>query len=173
MPAQTRKQVMKIDLIVQADAWKGHDLMGWANDAAFALMDRVNLPQGLSISILACNDAQISGLNGDFRGVDKPTNVLAWPSHELSPDTNGIPPKFNAADGFLGDIAIAYETCAREADQQGKKLHHHGTHLCLHAMLHLLGYDHQNDTQADIMEGLEISILAKLGIENPYYTADA
>lgn len=104
-------------------------------------------------SILLTNDPKIQQLNRDFRQTDKPTNVLSFPS-----DTQG----------YLGDIAIAFETIEREAIEQNKQLTHHVTHMIIHGILHLLGHDHMNDQEAEEMESLEIKILEDMGVKNPY-----
>jgi probable rRNA maturation factor len=115
------------------------------------------LPKGAEVSLLFCDDARIKELNRQFRGQDKPTNVLSFPG----------PDPLESAH-FLGDIAIAYETVAREAEEQGKSLEHHCRHMIVHGFLHLLGYDHEDDEEAEVMEATEIHILARLGVENPY-----
>ena len=108
---------------------------------------------GEELSILLTNDGHIQQLNRDFRDKDKPTNVLSFPDGE---------------DGYLGDIAIAYETIKREAEEQEKEIHHHFIHMLVHGLLHLKGYDHETDEEAEEMEALEIKILADMGIKNPY-----
>jgi probable rRNA maturation factor len=115
------------------------------------------LPKGAEVSLLFCDDARIKELNRQFRGQDKPTNVLSFPG----------PDPLESAH-FLGDIAIAYETVAREAEEQGKSLEHHCRHMIVHGFLHLLGHDHEDDEEAEFMEATEIHILARLGVENPY-----
>ena len=110
---------------------------------------------GEGVSLLLTNDLAQQALNARFRGQDKPTNVLSFPA-----PTN--------PERFLGDVSLAFETCAREAAQQGKPLAHHLQHLTAHGVLHLLGYDHVTDAEAQEMEGLERAILAGLGIPDPY-----
>jgi len=134
-------------------------------------------PALYEISVLACDDARIRALNAQFRGKDRPTNVLSWPEWDLSPDEPGAlpqPPEPGTADDPepLGDLAFAYETCQREADAQGKKVEDHVTHLIVHSVLHLLGYDHDHDADALLMEETETKILATLGIADPYATLD-
>ena len=107
-----------------------------------------------STVILLTDDVTVQDLNARFRGQDKPTNVLSFPA----PD--GI--------GSLGDIALAYGTCAREADEQGKPLEDHLQHLVAHGVLHLLGYDHLEEAEAEVMETEERRILAGLGVPDPY-----
>lgn len=124
------------------------------------------------ISLLACDDARIATLNADFRGKPTPTNVLSWPSQERAAEQPGGAPQAptKGPDGMfdLGDIAISYDTCAREALEAGKEISDHVTHLILHGTLHLLGYDHESEQDAAVMEGIEIEILGKMGLDNPY-----
>lgn len=134
-------------------------------------------PARFEVSVLACDDARIAGLNTEFRAKALPTNVLSWPSWDLTAETRGAvpePPEPGTPDDpeLLGDIALAYETCAREAGEQGKPFEAHVTHLIVHSLLHLLGYDHQNDEDADLMEKTEALILAQLGIGDPYAEED-
>ena len=115
------------------------------------------LVEGAEVSLLFCDDARIRALNQQFRAQDKPTNVLSFPG----------PDPLETAH-FLGDIAIAHETVAREAQEQGKTLEQHCRHLIVHGFLHLLGYDHEDDEDAEAMETMEVSILRRLGVDNPY-----
>jgi probable rRNA maturation factor len=122
---------------------------------------------------MGCDDARIAALNADFRGKPQPTNVLSWPSEDRAPDLPGsapLPPVAGTADDpeSLGDIALAWETCAAEAGAQGKPMADHVTHLVVHGVLHLLGYDHIDDADAGVMEALEVRILATLGVSDPY-----
>lgn len=120
----------------------------------------------LLVSLLLTTDAEVHGLNRDWRGRDKPTNVLSFPMLEretLESLHRDGPPV------MLGDIALAYDTCAREAAAKGVRLEHHAVHLIVHGLLHLAGHDHvESDEQAEAMERLETRILAKLGIADPY-----
>ena len=130
-------------------------------------------PACFDVSLLACDDARIAALNAEFRAKPAPTNVLSWPTWDLSPDTpGGAPddPETGTPDDpeALGDIALAYDTCSREAAEQGKTLADHTTHLIVHSTLHLLGYDHVTDPDAERMEKTEVAILAMLGIDDPY-----
>jgi probable rRNA maturation factor len=111
------------------------------------------------VTLLLTDDVTIRDLNRRFRRQDKPTNVLSFPAPQ-NPER------------FLGDIALAYGVCAREASEQGKPLAHHLQHLVAHGVLHLLGYDHETDAQADEMEGLERAVLAGLGIPDPYLAGE-
>lgn len=134
-------------------------------------MAHLSLPTDVfEVTVLGCDDARIASLNADFRGKPEPTNVLSWPSADRAPDGPGEKPAVPATDGDkeLGDIAIAFQTCAREACAQRKKARDHVTHLLVHGMLHLLGYDHIRDEDAALMEKTETKILGKMGISNPY-----
>lgn len=110
------------------------------------------------LSILICEPDEITDLNSRYRGKAYATNVLSFPAD--------LPPEFDLP--LLGDIAICADVVVREAAEQEKRLEHHWAHMTVHGVLHLLGYDHIEDSEADIMEGLEIDILEKLHIPNPY-----
>lgn len=162
---------MTIDCMIEDRRWMSLGLDALAEAAVTATFDRLGLePSVFEISLLACNDARIATLNADFRGKPQPTNVLSWPSEERAARTPGempIPPR-PGPDAELGDIAIAYDTCAREAAESNKPLAGHVTHLIVHGTLHLLGFDHENDPDAALMEGLETEILGKMGQPDPY-----
>lgn len=159
------------DVILEDDRWQGLGFEALAERAAAAVFAHLGLdPEVWEIAVLACNDARIAELNADFRDKPTPTNVLSWPSEERGAEQAGAPPE-PPEPGFdpeLGDIAIAYDTCAREAEAAGKPLAEHVTHLMVHGVLHLLGYDHIRDKDATLMEGLEAVILGKMGIADPY-----
>lgn len=106
-----------------------------------------------AIAVVLSDDVHIRPLNCDFRGKDAPTNVLSFPSDESEE---------------WGDVIISIDTVAREAGEQGKLVHDHAVHMLVHGVLHLVGYDHIDDVDAEIMEALEIAVLDKVGIENPY-----
>jgi probable rRNA maturation factor len=128
-----------------------------------AAAELVDLPADrLEVSILLTDDAQVQELNRDYREQDKPTNVLSFAALD---EDSPIPP-----DGpiLLGDVIIARETTEREAADEDKKLDHHLSHLVVHGVLHLLGYDHMEDDEAEEMESLERSILGTLGVPDPY-----
>ena len=114
------------------------------------------------LAIMLTDDTGIRTLNSNWRGIDKPTNVLSFPA--LQPAA-GAP---DDAPRMLGDIAIAYETTRKEADDEQKPFDHHLSHLAVHGFLHLIGYDHEKDDDAETMESLEQEILAQLGIPDPY-----
>jgi probable rRNA maturation factor len=119
------------------------------------------------LAVMLTDDAGIRTLNKNWRGQDKPTNVLSFPA--LQPTD---PRSADDAPRMLGDIAIAYETTRREADDEQKPFDHHLSHLAVHGFLHLVGYDHENDGEAEAMENLEREILAALGIPDPYADQD-
>ena len=148
-----------MEVIVEDARWTMLEAL--AGPAAAAALRGAGLdPARHEIAILGCDDARIAALNAQFRGKDSPTNVLSFPAEDLSPGDE--PP------GELGDIAIAFETCAREAEEQGKRFEDHVTHLVVHATLHLVGHDHAEDAEAALMEGLERNILAGMGLPDPY-----
>ncbi|MCL6283804.1 rRNA maturation RNase YbeY [Ruegeria sp. 2012CJ41-6] len=162
---------MDLDLTLEDTRWG--DLSPLAEQAVAAVLTHLGIASDIcEVSLLACDDARIGELNAAFRGKATPTNVLSWPSVELASDRDGGTPARPEPDFTgeiaLGDIAISYDTCAREAEAVGKALQDHVTHLVVHGMLHLLGYDHVRDGDATLMEGLEVEILGKLGLDNPY-----
>lgn len=163
-----------VDCIIEDDRWIDLQLEGLATRALTAALAHLSLPvKGFTLCLLACDDARIAELNADFRGKPQPTNVLSWPSDERAAETPGeepVLPEPGTAEmpEELGDLAIAYETCVREAAEAGKSVQNHVTHLVVHGFLHLLGYDHVDDTDAELMEAHEVAILASLGIDNPY-----
>lgn len=124
----------------------------------------------VEVSVRFTDDAEVRTLNRDFRGKDKPTNVLSFP--QVQADL--LESLANSDDGeiLLGDIVLARETCAREADEKPISVADHATHLIVHGTLHLLGYDHMDDASASAMEALETKALASLGIANPYADQD-
>ncbi|KAB7613353.1 rRNA maturation RNase YbeY [Amylibacter sp. SFDW26] len=167
----------EIDILIEEELWASIDL----EEISHKVMAHISVALDIAtapyeVSILACNDTRIAVLNTEFRGKKKPTNVLSWPSYDLNPEIAGeipsLPPKPDFGDPFvnLGDIAIAYETCINEAKAAEISLYNHVTHLLTHGILHLLGYDHETDKDAELMENLEIKLLADMGIGNPYKT---
>ena len=149
-----------IDFAVEVALWdNAPDVTGWAAAAIgkAILKSGVKLKPGAEISILLTDDEAIRKLNAQWRGKDQPTNVLSFPA----------PGKIETRPS-LGDIAIAYETCEREAGAELKTFQAHVTHLIVHGFLHLIGYDHETEADAAEMEGLERDILAVLGISDPY-----
>lgn len=135
----------------------------------YSFLKELNL---IELSILLTNDTKIKNLNKNFRNKEKSTNVLSFPSYEI-PHINNTP-KFleinndNISEIYLGDIAFSLETIISEAKQQQKDISNHFYHLLTHSVLHLLGYDHQNDQEASHMEKLETEILSSFSIKDPY-----
>jgi len=161
----------------EAQPWpKALDWEARAGDAvaaALALTPYASLADAapmVEVAIRLTDDAEVHALNRDFRGKDKPTNVLSFP--QVQPDL--LETMSNSDDGeiLLGDIVLARETCAREAEEKGISLENHATHLIVHGMLHLVGYDHMDDASAAAMEAMEVKALASLGIANPYADQD-
>ena len=148
----------RIDVLIEAPQWLGMtgDILRHVREAArLALSSRG--ATDAEICVLLADDATVQRLNRQFRGQDKPTNVLSFPVSLSSKET-----------AMLGDIVLAYETVAREAEEQDKPLVHHAQHLTVHGVLHLLGFDHETEADAKIMEALETKLLAALGIPDPY-----
>lgn len=152
--------------MVEAPGWAALDIEALAGRAVAATLARMGVAAG-EVAILACDDARIAGLNADFRDRARPTNVLSWPSEERGAPAEGGHPA-PPGDAELGDIAIAWETCAAEAEAAAIPVADHVAHLIVHATLHLLGYDHVREGDAVLMEGLETEILGKMGLGDPY-----
>ena len=125
-----------------------------AQAAAAATLEHEGVKDDLDVAILLTSDERVRDLNARFRGKDAPTNVLAFPAP--------------GGAGALGDVALAFGVCAQEASEQSKPLAHHLQHLTAHGVLHLLGYDHLTDSEAEAMEARERHILAGLGVRDPY-----
>lgn len=165
------------DIVIEDPRWEGAGLAALAERAAVATLLHLDLaPAAYEICLMGCDDPRIATLNTEFRGKPAPTNVLSWPAEELGAQTEGAqpeaPPEVDGTSPFatveLGDIAISYDTCQREATASGLPFADHVTHLVVHGILHLLGYDHVRDGDAELMEGIETEILGKLGIPDPY-----
>jgi len=148
-----------IEVEVEADAWtaalpEAESVVRSAADAALTGIAPSDVETPV-VCVLLTDDAAVADLNQRFRGKTGPTNVLSFPA-PANPE------------GQIGDIALAYGVCAREASEQGKTLSQHLMHLTVHGVLHLLGYDHEDDGEAEAMEALERSILESLGVPDPY-----
>ncbi len=165
---------MSVTLDINDEDPRWGDLEPLARRAIDAVLAQLGHDPGcFEVSLLACDDARIRALNAQFRGKDAPTNVLSWPAWDLSPETpGGTPdaPETGTPDDpeALGDIALSHDTCLREATEQGKRFDHHVTHLIVHSTLHLLGFDHETDEDAVLMEKTEIEVLAQMGVADPY-----
>jgi len=153
------------EVLVVAECWQtepGAEAV--IHRAVAAAADMVDAGIGeAELAVMLTDDAGIRTLNSNWRGIDKPTNVLSFPA---LPPTGPAGP--DDAPRMLGDIAIAYETTRKEADDEQKPFDHHLSHLAVHGFLHLIGYDHETDGDAETMETLEQEILAQLGIPDPY-----
>jgi probable rRNA maturation factor len=153
------------EVVVAADCWHSEpDAEATVQRAILAASAATDAAvDNAEVAVMLTDDLAIRTLNKDFRGIDKPTNVLSFPAPEMDGvDGEGAVPR------TLGDIAIAYETLRREADEEAKPFLHHLSHLAVHGFLHLIGYDHETDGEAEEMEALEVAILAQLGIPDPY-----
>lgn len=155
-----------VDIAVEAEAW-GEEArwrpLAEKVAAAVAGRDELIVPEEAELSLVLTDDARIRVLNRDWRGFDKPTNVLSFPAADADDDDPGP---------LLGDVIVAHETMAREAAAEGKSLDDHVAHLLVHGLLHLFGFDHETDEEAEEMEALETEILAGLGIADPYADGD-
>ncbi len=151
--------IHKIDVTLPDRFWPSqlHGAAAVARRTIAYVLERERCKQAMQVTVSLSSDARVRVLNRNWRGKDKPTNVLSFPMHQPTP-----------AGYLLGDIVLARQTLVREARQQGKSLKQHYVHLLIHGTLHLLGYDHENDPDADVMEAKEIKLLAGLGIPDPY-----
>lgn len=150
--------MIDVALIVEGEDWSALEDIDALSRRAFAAAAREEPAEGL-VSLLLTDDGELQQLNRDFRGKDKPTDVLSFPALPMDRP-------------LLGDIAVGYGVSARDAAVQGKALADHLTHLLIHGYLHLLGHDHETPDEAGEMEAREIRALAALGIANPYLLSD-
>ena len=163
-----------IDVAVQAEApWPAGDWEALGTRAVAAALaatphaELATTPELVEVSVRLTSDEEVHALNRQYRGKDKPTNVLSFPM--VQPDLLETVSQ-NGDDGelLLGDIVLAHGVCAREAEEKGVALDAHATHLIVHGLLHLLGYDHQGSVEAEHMESLERDVMARLGLHDPY-----
>jgi probable rRNA maturation factor len=171
-----------IDIMVDSPLWKSQRGVKAVLQRAIGEAAAMAATSGGELAIVLTDDSAIRALNRDWRGKDQPTNVLSFPAHGPSHAHSHKPGRvgMGSVSGhasepqdrvrLLGDIVIAYETMAREATAEGRPFRHHLAHLAVHGFLHLLGHDHAEDAQADAMEALEIAVLARLDVPNPYLT---
>ena len=151
---------VKLDIRVPSSLWRELPrARGLARETIAACVAETEMREGAEVSLCLADDARLRALNLRWRGKDAPTNVLSFPS--AVPDRSGEEPT-------LGDIALAYETLKREAEDLDVPLADHYRHLVAHGFLHLIGYDHEKDEEAERMEALETRILARLGAADPY-----
>jgi probable rRNA maturation factor len=144
-----------VEVVVEDAAWRAAEPKARAIAKAAARAALAAEKRAGALAILLAGDERLRALNGAYRGKDAPTNVLSFAPAAPEP-------------GQLGDIAMAFGVCAREAAEQGKSLADHLRHLTAHGVLHLLGYDHETDAEARVMEAKERAILAGLGVADPY-----
>lgn len=146
---------LEVDIVGGSELWRGHE------DALAHAMAAAAKHEGVAgaVSLLLGGDAAVAELNKTYRNKEGPTNVLSFTPARAEPGFH---------EGFLGDIAMAAETIAEEAQFQGKSFRDHACHIAVHGFLHLLGYDHQDESDAEEMEARERSILASIGIADPY-----
>lgn len=155
-------------LAIEADGWPQEPVLKALILRAFTVVEielSMSAAHPSEVSFLFTDNATIQGINNEWRGKDKPTNVLSFPAFPLRP---GMAPK-----PLLGDIVIALEIVKFEAADEGKSFENHLTHLIIHGLLHLLGYDHETDDDAKVMERLECIMLAALAIPDPYALFDS
>ena len=160
--ASRRASAPAIDIRIASPLWQAQPLAEQTVREAIAAAAALSTDEG-EVSILLTDDSAIAKLNRDWRGIDKATNVLSFPAPTTTTGAGGT---------MLGDIAIAYETLAKECDEEDRVFLHHLAHLTVHGFLHLIGYDHQTEAQADEMEGLESRIMTRLNLPDPYLARD-
>ena len=162
-----------IEFINASKNWNKEKAVSIADQAVSSTLKHLNLdPNQFEVAILACDNKKIMALNTKFRGIKKETNILSWPEKDLSSKVSGtMPTKPKLIDQgavFLGNIAISYEFIVNEAEKLDKDFCHHLFHLISHGTLHLLGFVHDLELDAKIMENIEREILSKVGIKDPY-----
>ena len=163
---------MMLDIAIEADAeWDSRSWDSLVRDAAEAAIAESAFPQlsasprTVELSVRLTSDGEVRALNGQWRGKDKPTNVLSFPQLEAD-ELGDVAP--DGPELMLGDLVLAHGVCAREAEEKAIPLSDHAAHLVVHGTLHLLGYDHGDDRAAEDMESREVRALARLGIADPY-----
>ena len=160
MTLSERVTAPAIDIQVQSPLWGAQPLAEQiVREAIYTAAALLSTSDG-EVSIVLTDDSTIQALNRDWRGVDKPTNVLSFPASKAG------------SEAMRGDIVIAYETLRRECDDEDRVFQHHLAHLTVHGFLHLMGYDHETDAQAEVMEGLERKIMARMELPDPYLDRD-
>lgn len=153
---KTGAPAVSVDIRIESDLWDAEPEAETILRAAIAAAAAHSTSAG-EVSILLTDDSAVRELNRQWRGIDKPTNVLSFPA-----------PETPAATGLLGDIVIAYETLVRECADENREFAHHLSHLTVHGYLHLVGYDHQTDAEADAMESLESQIMMRMDMPDPW-----
>jgi probable rRNA maturation factor len=167
-----------LDIIVDSPLWKAQRGIKAVLQRAIGAAAAMAATTGGELAIVLTDDSAIRALNRDWRGKDQPTNVLSFPANSPSRSLPRKPGRVRVGAAsrlagrvrLLGDIVIAYETMAREAAAEQRPFRHHLAHLAVHGFLHLVGHDHAAEAEAEAMEALEIAVLARLEVPNPYAT---
>ena len=161
-----------VDIDTQASDWERdlptiEELANKISRSVFSITNFDNFTDHIEFSIILSDDSKVRTLNKEYRGADKPTNVLSFPAEDVTPKNFKNIPTYN---GFImiGDIVFAYQTLQYEAKNLGKSFEAHFCHLLVHGLLHLLGFDHETEKEADEMERIEVKVLSNFNIESPY-----
>jgi len=162
---------VQMEVVVRSARWRRQPRAATVVRSALLAAAKAASTRRAELAIVLSHDSAIQALNRDWRGKNTPTNVLSFAS--APPGTMPKGGKSGKTSPYIGDIVIAYETTAREAVAEGKSFNHHLAHLAVHGFLHLVGYDHENDSDAEAMERIERRILRRLGIPDPYASRDA
>lgn len=162
-----------LDVAVQAEGWPDKDWEALAAKASTAALSQSPYGEWLGwdavieVAVRLTSDDEVRTLNAQYRSKDKPTNVLSFPM--IQPDLlESVTQNSDDGEVILGDIVLALGVCEREAEERGITVQDHAAHLIVHGTLHLLGYDHQGDAEAEAMEAMERAALADLGLHDPY-----
>jgi probable rRNA maturation factor len=158
-----RAIMLAVDIMIESPLWQAQPDSAAVIRRALDVASAELSTDAAELAIVLTDDSSMRALNRQWRDIDKPTNVLSFPA----------PRSANGASPALGDIVIAYETSLKEADREEMPFSHHLAHLAVHGFLHLMGYDHEGDGEATVMEDLERSILAQIGVPDPYAVSGA
>ena len=173
-------RLMIINIIFKDKRWVTIPLEEIGKGALKLVIDKfLGQDHNFEVSILASNDVEIRELNKNFRGNNSNTNIISWPEHETQSNQPGHIPDLvdklkSGYEGlsFLGNLAISFDRCFMEAEEKNIHFEDHVLHLLTHGCLHLIGFDHQNELDANLMEDIEIRLLSGVGIKNPYELND-
>jgi probable rRNA maturation factor len=171
---------MNTNVLFKDKRWTEVPLEEIAKTALNLIVDRfLGKNNNFEVSILASNDSEIRKLNKNFRGKNTNTNIISWPEYNpQSKQPGDFPKQINKSKSdpegktFLGNLAISFERCSTEAEEKNINFEDHILHLLLHGYLHLVGFNHQNELDATLMENIEIRLLSGVGIKNPYELND-
>jgi probable rRNA maturation factor len=167
--ARRQRAAPTIDIMLESPLWKAQRGVRTVLQRAIGEAAAMAATSGGELAIVLTDDSAIRALNRDWRGKDQPTNVLSFPAPAPARTLPGKPGEVR----LMGDIVIAYETVEREARAEQRPFAHHLAHLAVHGFLHLVGHDHVAEAEAEAMEALEIAVLARLDVPNPYVLRDA